>query len=249
MRTLIQRLTKIGVSEFVLIFLLVLAMGGVFALMSTNVNFQVTILPPPPPTITTILGDPQTRAVLVIGTSLPNATVRVYAFSDPIFVETKADAEGAFLAAFTEDVLAPGTHNFSAVTVLPQQQTTDPTPKVGVTVAADYKVEPAAGSAAPTVKIGNADAATSSLIRTIIRNQESAKAVAPDDVPPPDRKANRALIIQIGLFAVIALETLLLLMQRARRKAQAGQSFFHLGRGLYRLPHSRDATAGHLPNG
>ncbi|MBI4426253.1 MAG: hypothetical protein HY567_01645 [Candidatus Kerfeldbacteria bacterium] len=235
MTSLIRKLATIGVSEFVLVFLLVVALGGVLALATANVNFQVVILPPPPPTITSILGDPQTRAVLVIGTSLPNATVRVYAFSDPIFVETTADAEGVFLAAFSEDALPPGTHHFSAVTVLTQQQNTDPTPKVAVTVAADYTVEPAAGSESPTVKIGNADPATSQFLRTIIRNQQAARTAVLADVPQENELANRARLIQLGLFTVIALETVLLMIKRARRKAQQGRSFWHLGRGFYRL--------------
>ena len=110
----IKKLALIGVSEFVLIFLLVLALGGVFALSSSNVNLQLSILPPPPPVITAIYGDPQTRAVLIIGSSsLPKSPVNVYAFSQPMLVSATADTDGVWLAAFTAEVLPPGTHEMN----------------------------------------------------------------------------------------------------------------------------------------
>lgn len=232
-----KKLVTIGVSEFILVFLLILTLGGVFALSSTNVNLNLAILPPPPPVITSIFGDPQTRAVLVIGTSsLPKAVVRVYAFSQPMLVETPADENSAFLVAFTAEALPPGAHEFTATTVLNESQNTDPSPRVAVQVNADYTIEPIAGSAVPTVKIGNADPATSELLRTIIRNQEAAKQPSPSELPKKNPSANNTRLIMYGLLAVIILETVLLLIERARRKKQAGQSFFHLGRGFYHLP-------------
>lgn len=242
-----KKLATIGVSEFILIFLLILTLGGVFALSSPNVNLQLSILPPPPPTITSIFGDPHTRAVLIIGASpLPTAVVRVYAFSQPLLIETTADADGAFLVAFTAEALPPGVHEFTATTVLNESQSTDPSPRVAVQVNDDYTIEPIAGSAVPTVKIGNADPATSELLQTIIRNQEAVKRPLTSELPKKNTLANQTRWIELGLLMVILLETILLLLERARRKAKTGKSFFHLGRGFFRLPPPPIST-GHPP--
>jgi hypothetical protein len=238
-----KKLATIGVSEFILVFLLILTLGGVFALSSSNVNLKLSILPPPPPTITSIFGDPQIRAVLVIGSStLPNSVVRVYVFSQPMLVEATADANGAFLVAFTAEVLPPGAHEFTATTVLNENQSTDPSPRVAVQVNDNYTIESIAGSAVPTVKIGNADPATSELLRTIIRNQEAAKQPNPSELPKKNTDANQIRLIMFGLLAVIIIETVLLLFERARRKKKDGKNFFHLGRGFYRLPPPRIST-------
>ncbi len=240
MASLFRKLATIGVSEFVLVFLLVVMLGGVFALSSTNVNFQMVILPPPPPIITSILGDSQTRAVLVLGsTTLPESKQRVYAFSDPLVVETTANEEGIFFSVFTADVLPPGPHEFSAATVLTENQTTDSSSKVAVTVQDDYTVGLADNATTSTVKVGNADAATSELIRSIARNQELAKTTTSAEIPGENTRATRARVIQLALLLIIVLETVVLLRQRAKRKALEGRGFFHLGRGFYRL--HRDA--------
>lgn len=245
MKSFFRMLATIGVSEFVLIFLLVLALGGVFAMSSANVNFQLTILPPPPPIITSILGDSQTRAVLVLGsTTLPESKQRVYAFSDPLVVETTANEEGIFFSVFTADVLPPGQHEFSAATVLTENQTTDSSSKVAVTVQDDYTVRLTEGATMSTVKIGNADAATRELIRSIIRNQELAKTTTSAEIPKENTRATRARVIQLALLLIIVLETVVLLRQRAKRKAQDGRSFFHLGKGFYPI---HKASAGHRP--
>lgn len=248
MTSFFRKITFIGVSEFVLVFVLVLALGGVFALSSANVNLQLSILPPPPPTITSIFGDPQTRAVLIIGSSsLPKSPVRVYAFSQPMLIEATANADGSFLAAFTADALPPGAHEFTATTVLNESQSTDPSPRVAVQVNDDYTIEPIAGSAVPTVKIGNADPATSELLRAIIRNQEAAKRPLPSEIPETNTNANRALLIEYGLFIVILLETSLLLFERIHRKKKDGHGFFHFGHGFYRLPPPPSVNTGHPP--
>lgn len=239
MRHFFRTLANIGISEFVLIFLLLVAVSGIFALTS-NVSFQQVINPPPPPQITTVLGDERSRAVLVIGKSeLADAGIRVYGFSDPILVETAADREGVFYAVFTEDVLPSGIHEFTATTILNEQQTTDPAPRLAILVNDDFTVAPVPGRTAPEVKIGNADAATSELLRAIIRNQRPSAPVAPQDMPQENRQANRARTIQGGLLVLVVLETALLLVQRAQRKQLAQQSFFHLGPGFYRLPERR----------
>ncbi len=248
MNNFIRKLTTIGVSEFILIFLLVLALGGVFALSSSNVNLQLSILPPPPPIITSIFGDPQTRAVLIIGSSsLPKSPIRVYAFSQPIMVETTADETGAWLVAFTAADLPSGPHEFTATTVLNESQSTDPSPRVAVKVNDDYTIEPIAGSAVPTVKIGNADPATSELLRTIIRNQAAAKQPLPSQLPTKNVLNNWARIIEYGLLVVVILETSFLLFERVRRKTKNGHSFFHLGRGFYRIPPSAPVSTSHPP--
>ncbi|MBI4414805.1 MAG: hypothetical protein HY566_01025 [Candidatus Kerfeldbacteria bacterium] len=230
-------LARIGVSEFILVFLLFVALFGVFAL-SSNVNFQQTILPPPPPDITTILGDANSRAVLIIGkTALANARVRVFAFSDPLVIETKADGDGVFYAAFTEDILPPGPHQFTAITVLGEERSTDPSPRLAVVISDEYTVTVADKQGAGViVKIGSVDAATSELLRSIIRNQEAARQVMPEAVPKKNMNSGRALIVQIVLLVVVIVESVFLLLARARRKALEGRSFLHLGHGLYRLP-------------
>lgn len=236
MNLMFKKLAKIGVSEFLLIFLLVLALGGAIALSSANVNFQVTILPPPPPSITTILGDPENKAVLVIGSTLSNARVRAYAFSEALMVETTADADGAFFVVFTADMVPPGRHEFTVATVLNERQTTDPAPRVAVAIQDDYTIEQVAGSGVPTVKIGNADGSTSQLIRNIIRSQEAAKRPSASELPDENKYATRARLLQLALFLVIALETGLLLLERSSRKTREGKNFLHFGRGFYRLP-------------
>ncbi len=238
-----RQLVTIGVSEYLLIFVLLVAVSGVIAL-SSSVSFQQVIMPPPPPQITTILGDERSRAILVIGKSeLANADIRVYAFSDPIFVETTADGEGVFYAAFTEDILPPGVHEFTATTILNAQQTTDPAPRIAILVNDNFTVAAVPDRTAPDVKIGNADEATSELLRTIIRNQEAIQTVAERDVPRERRQMNRALVFQIGLIVLVIFETSLLLVQRARRKAAAHLPFAHLGTGFYRLPPNNLNTA------
>lgn len=248
MSSFLKKIATIGVSEFILVFVLLLALSGVFALSSSNVNLQLAILPPPPPVITSIFGDPQTKAVLIIGSSsLPKSPVRVYAFSTPMLVEATADTDGAWLAAFTADTLPPGSHEFTATTVLNESQSTDPSPRVAVQVNDDYTIEPIAGGAVPTVKIGNADPATSELLRTILRNQQKAKQPSPSELPKENSNANRALLIEYGLLAVILLETILLLFERARRKNNGGRNFFHLGRGFYQLPPPPPVSTSHPP--
>lgn len=243
-----KKLLTIGVSEFFLVFILVLAMGGVFALSSTNVNLQLAINPPPPPTITAIFGDPQTRAVLVIGSSsLPKSVVRVYVFSQPMLVAVTTDTDGAWLAAFTAEAVPPGAHEFTATSVLNESQNTDPSPRVAVRVNNDYTIEPLASGTAPTVKIGNADPATSDLLRTIIRNQEAAKQPQPSELPKKNVDANRIRLIAYGLLAVVLLETSLLLVERIRRKRKDGHGFFHLGRGFYQLPPPPPVSTEHPP--
>lgn len=248
MKEFIHKLAKIGVSEFILVFLLVLAFGGVIALSSSNVSLQLSILPPPPPAITAIFGDPQTRAVLIIGSSsLAKSPVNVYAFSQPMLVSTTADTDGAWLVAFTAEDLPPGTHEFTATTLLNESQSTDPSPRVAVLVKDDYTIEPAAGSIAPTVKIGNADPATSELLRTIIRNQQAAKQPLPSELPKKNTNTNRALLIEYGLLILVILETTMLLYERTRRKSKDGHGFFHLGRGFYRLPPPPSVNTEHPP--
>ncbi len=246
MGMIFRKLSTIGVSEFFLVFLFITALGSVFALSSTNVNLQLAILPPPPPVITSIFGDPQTRAVLIIGSSsLPQSPVRVYAFSQPMLVETTADADGAWLVAFTAAALPPGAHEFTATTVLNESQSTDPSPRVAVQVNDDYTIESIAGSAVPTVKIGNADPATSELLRTIIRNQEAAKRPTPSELPTENVDANRIRLLAYGLLAVVLLETSLLLVERLHRKKKDGRSFFHLGNGFYQIPPTAPASTTH----
>lgn len=246
--SIFRKLATIGVSEFVLIFVLLLSIAGVVAVSTSNVKLQLAITPPPAPVITTILGDSQTKAVMVIGTStLPKATIRVYAFSTPIFVATTADSSGSFYGVFTSDLLPPGVHEFTAAAVFTENQTTDPAPRVAVNVKPDYTLELVPGSAVPTVRIGNADAATSELLRTLIRNQQAAKQIASTDVPQKNRQANRAHLIQLALFGIIVLETSVLLVIRARRKKRQGQDFWHLGRGFYRLP-GNETNTGHQPS-
>lgn len=243
MKSLVRKLVTIGVSEYILIFVLLVAVSGVIAL-SSSVSFQQVIMPPPPPRITTVLGDERSRAVLVIGKSeLADAGIRVYAFSDPIFVETTADRAGVFYAVFTADVLPPGIHEFTATTILNEQQTTDPAPRLAILVNDDFTVTALPDRTAPEVKIGNADAATSELLRTIIRNQEASRTVAERDVPPERRQVNRALVFQIGLIVLLIFETVLLLVQRARRKAADNLPFAHLGAGFYRMPPNNVNTA------
>jgi len=237
---LIRKLALIGVSEYILVFVFTLSMLAAVAVTSANVNFRQVILPPPPPSITSILGDRQSRAVLVIGkSSLPNATVWVFAFSDPIVVETTADDRGIFFAVFTEDMLRPGVHQFTAAVAISGADLTDSAPQVAVHVEEDYTVKSAEGikeeGESTAVKIANAEAATSELLRVIIRNQKAARTVTPAEVPAENTQANRARLIQFALFIIIALQSVLLLIQRARRKKRQGQGFFHLGRGFYRL--------------
>ncbi|MBI3573365.1 MAG: hypothetical protein HY092_04155 [Candidatus Kerfeldbacteria bacterium] len=242
-----RKLSAIGVSEFILALVFTLAVAGAVAVSSSSVTFRLAIAPPPPPTITTILGDSQSKAVLVIGkTEVAKAVVRVYAFSTPIFVETTADDKGDFYAAFTSDLLPPGFHQFTAAIVLGLNQTTDPSPKIFVEVSKDYVLKIAAGNTVPTVKIGNADAATSELLRSIIRNQQTARPTALTDVPPPHRQSDRARLIQLGLLVVIVVETSLLMFQRWRRKKQHGQSFWHLGHGWYPI-HPGTVSTPHQP--
>lgn len=155
-----------------------------------------------------------------------------------MLVETTADTNGAFLAAFTAEVLPAGTHEFTATTVLSESQNTNPSPRVTIKVNDDYTIEPIAGSAVPTVKIGNADPAISELLRTIIRNQEAAKQPLPNEMPKTNTDANQVRLVLYGLLAVVILETILLMLERARRKTKDGKSFFHLGRGFYHLPPS-----------
>jgi hypothetical protein len=237
-----KRLATIGVSEYILVFLLVLSIFGVWAVSSSNVNLKLSILPPPPPKITTILGDSRTRAILIIGSSTSNSAIRVYAFSDPIVVGTTADADGIFLAAFTADLLLPGVHQFTAVEVLANGQLTDMLPKIAIKVEDDYTIASVPGSDMPTVKIGNADAATSQLIHNIILNQKSAHTVSPATVPSKNTNTLHTRLIYLVLLLIIILETALLLLQRAERKWREHKSFFHLGRGFHHLPTANPPT-------
>lgn len=237
MSTFIRKLRTIGVSEFILIFVSVLAISGVFA--SSSVSLQQVIAPPPPPEITAILGDSQTRAVLVIGVSkLATAKIHVYAFSDPIYVETTSDSSGAFFAAFTADMLPPGTHHFTAVTILNDHQTTDPSPKISIAISDAYTVQAAPRNQVQTVKIANADPATSDLLRTIIRNQQSAHTARLEEIPGPNSQTQKSRMVLGGLFLIISIESAYLLWYRAKRKQTSGLPFFHVGRGFHRLPHA-----------
>lgn len=248
MNSIFKKIATIGVSEFILVFVLVLTLGGVFALSSSNVNLQLAILPPPPPVITSIFGDPQTRAVLIIGSSsLPKSPINVYAFSQPMLVSTTADADGAWLAAFTAADLPAGDHEFTATTILNESQNTDPSPRIAVQVNTDYTIEPIAGGAVQTVKIGNADAATSELLRAILRNQEAAKQPLPSELPKKNASADRIRLIAYGLLVVVLLETTLLLAERLRRKRKDGHDFFHFGSGFYQLPSSPTINISHPP--
>jgi hypothetical protein len=240
----LRKLATIGVSEFVLVFFLALSITAVAAVSSQNTNLEQIIAPPPAPEITTILGDEKTKAVLVVGSSLPKAQVRVYAFSTPILIATTADSEGTFFAVFTSDLLPPGLHHFSSTTIFNETQATDPSPKVAVQVASDYTIQAAAGGEIKNVKIGNADANTSQLLRSIIRNQEAAKIVPAASIPRPNLQLRRARLILGTLLVIVVLETVYLLWLRRRRKNSQGQSFWHLGRGFYRLP---AASTAHRP--
>jgi len=186
--------------------------------------------------------------VLIFGSSsLPKSVVRVYAFSQPMLIEATADTDGVFLVVFTAEALPPGAHEFTATTVLNESQSTDPSPRVAVQVNDDYTVELLAGSAVPTVKIGNSDPAMSALIRSIIHNQEAAKQPLPSELPKKNVNANRARLIEYGLLIVVIFETSLLLFERARRKTKGGHGFLHLGRGFYRLPPPPSVSTGHPP--
>lgn len=240
MRTLVKRLATIGVSEFIVIFVLMAAFLGVVA-MNSSVTFQQVILPPPPPVITTILGDPQLKAVLVIGTTtLTGQTVRVFAYSDPLYLETTADEDGRFYAVFTADVLPPGNHRFLAAVVLTADQTTDPSPTVAVNVADDYTVSVDRDGTDQLIQIGNTDETTSQLVRALIRTQAAGGAsLEPLQVPRTNAQSTRALWIQTALLAIIILESAFLLLQRLRRKSNDGKTFYHLGTGFYRHPSGR----------
>lgn len=240
MQLMFQKLAQIGVSEFLLVFLLLLAFSGAIAI-STNVNFQQVILPPAAPNITAILGDPELGAVLIIGeTEYTEAPVRVYAFSEPVYVETTSDREGIFFAAFTRENLQPGIHEFTAAVVLASGKSSDPAARSILQVTDDYRLLLVAGRPLPeSVQVGEADAATRSLLRTIINNQKAAQAAEQSDLPQKNNTRWYGIALVGALFVLVAVETILLLRQRARRKAADGKNFFHLGTGLYRLPEKR----------
>ncbi len=239
MNEIFRKITLIEVSELLVLAVIVLSTVGLLAATSSTVSFQLTILPPPAPTITAILADPGEKAVLVIGTTTPLATVRVLAFSTPIAVITKADDNGAFFAAFTDEQLPVGKHSFTASIMLGEEQGSALAPTVAVNVLSDYTIEPAEGGEALAVKIGNADPAMSELLRAILRNQQTGQQVPREQLENDQERYRRAAAVQIILVLLLLAETVLLLIERTRRKHRQGQSFFSLGKGWYYPPGSQ----------
>ncbi|MBI3963898.1 MAG: hypothetical protein HY341_02760 [Candidatus Kerfeldbacteria bacterium] len=229
------RIAAIGVSEIIIFVVMFASVAGIVAMASTDLSLQLAIRPPKPPEIHTILGDPQTKSVMIVGTTSDEGNlVRVYDTSQPTVVKAVPDGDTTFLAVFTSGTIQPGLHEFSAVAQLADQYTTDPSPHVVIRVLDDFSVVAVPDRTASTVTIGNADAATSQLLRTIIHNQQVEQRIVSSELPADGVQSRRALIIQVSLFVIIFMQAMLLFLQRLRRKDRNGQGFFHVGKGFYR---------------
>lgn len=233
MRRCIDWLRGVLVSELVVIGVIIVAASAYIASAESTTTFHLAIQPIPAPKISSVLGDPDHKSIVVLGTSkAKDAVINLYTVTDPSVVVTKTNSDGSFAVVFDQSSITPGSKIFTATAVVHGSYVTDPGNRVTVAVNSDYSVRTDIPVA--DVHIGNTDSVTSELISTISKGAQANKVTIPtSSLPETNSKKALSFRIQAFFFVVLFVQFFYLLLKRALRKQADGKSAFHIGKGFY----------------